>query len=610
MHYKVKNIICCIFWVVNSFLGISQISPGALSKAHSNLEGISKCTSCHDLGDKVSNSKCLDCHKPLKARVVQNKGFHASRDVKGKECITCHSEHHGLKFDLIRFDEKKFNHTLTGYELKGAHKTTDCRECHAPENIADAEIRKISNTYLGLDVKCLSCHEDYHKKTLPQDCAQCHGFEKFAPAIGFNHAKTSFPLRGAHQKVECIECHKVETINGKKFQHFSNIPHQQCAACHKDPHQGQFGKQCSNCHTETSFSDMKQTSEFNHALTGFKLEGKHRTIDCRKCHDNRAGTSATYKEFASVDPIICQTCHTDVHESRFGSDCRQCHDQQSFKNLLNKSSFDHSKTGYALEGKHIAVDCKKCHTSESMTDALPHNTCNACHDDYHKGAFEATVHKDCASCHDVNGFEQSHYTAEMHESSPFPLLGAHLATPCISCHMKNEAWVFRDIGKVCVDCHDNIHEGFISEKYIPANDCRTCHDNDAWNSISFDHAQTSFQLSGKHAEISCASCHIEKNTAGKIVKQSFIALDQTCISCHDNIHGNQFEKDGITDCKRCHGFNKWDRSQFNHDNTAFKLEGAHEKVACEKCHETVVMDGKPIVQYRNGKLQCIDCHSQ
>lgn len=103
----------------------AQISPGKLTLAHTSLEGIKNCTACHDLGDKISEQKCLDCHKALKTRINQNKGYHVSKDIIGKQCITCHSEHHGVKFDMIRFDEKKFNHTLTSYELKGAHKKVE-----------------------------------------------------------------------------------------------------------------------------------------------------------------------------------------------------------------------------------------------------------------------------------------------------------------------------------------------------------------------------------------------------------------------------------------------------------------------------------------------------
>ena len=64
----------------------------------------------------------------------------------------------------------------------------------------------------------------------------------------------------------------------------------------------------------------------------------------------------------------------------------------------------------------------------------------------------------------------------------------------------------------------------------------------------------------------------------------------------------------MTDCKRCHGFEKWDRSNFNHDNTRFKLEGAHVTVDCNKCHQPEVKDGISTILYKNNKLACTDCH--
>ncbi|MCX6283385.1 MAG: hypothetical protein NTW31_04010 [Bacteroidetes bacterium] len=60
---------------------IAQISPGQLASVHSNLEGISNCTHCHTLGDKVTNDKCLSCHTELKARLDLHKGYHASSEV-------------------------------------------------------------------------------------------------------------------------------------------------------------------------------------------------------------------------------------------------------------------------------------------------------------------------------------------------------------------------------------------------------------------------------------------------------------------------------------------------------------------------------------------------
>src|SRR5665647_3163033 len=70
----------------------AQISPGDLSKAHAGLEGISNCTKCHDVGNKVTREKCLACHKEIKANIAAHKGFHASAEVGNKDCFVCHNE--------------------------------------------------------------------------------------------------------------------------------------------------------------------------------------------------------------------------------------------------------------------------------------------------------------------------------------------------------------------------------------------------------------------------------------------------------------------------------------------------------------------------------------
>ena len=37
------------------------MSPGDLTQYHADLEGLLNCTKCHDLGEGVSEAKCLDC---------------------------------------------------------------------------------------------------------------------------------------------------------------------------------------------------------------------------------------------------------------------------------------------------------------------------------------------------------------------------------------------------------------------------------------------------------------------------------------------------------------------------------------------------------------------
>ncbi len=591
-------------------IGFGQISPGKLSKYHAHLEGLSNCTQCHNLGDKVSEQKCLDCHEPIKKRIQQKKGYHASSEVMNKTCISCHSEHHGINFEMVRFDKNTFDHNLTGYDLKGAHKKINCNDCHKPENISNIAIKLNKNTYLGLNPTCISCHTDPHQKTLGDNCAKCHNSDDFKPASNFDHNKTDFPLTGGHAQVECIACHKTETIQGNKFQHFSGSKFNSCNDCHKDPHQGSFGSDCKSCHTVQSFSKVKSNSNFNHSLTGFDLIGRHKVIDCKSCHDGRNGVDVSFKEFSGVEKIECTLCHKDVHRSKFGNDCLQCHSQSNFAIQKIPETFDHSQTDYSLEGKHNEVDCRACHKEKFMTAPMAFDACNRCHNDFHEGQFNHIENNDCRNCHDVYGFNESLFDLDRHQNTNFPLTGAHEATPCFMCHKPDEKspWKFSELGKQCIDCHQNIHENFISEKYLNHNNCVSCHTDEAWNTVSFDHTQTAFALSGKHASTQCKSCHFKQSEG--MAKQEFIGLQKECSSCHENIHKDQFEENGITDCKRCHGFENWGRSNFNHDNARFKLDGAHEKLDCQKCHFAELIEGKSIILYKNGKLDCKDCHEQ
>ncbi|RLD26545.1 MAG: hypothetical protein DRI70_05510 [Bacteroidetes bacterium] len=176
----------------------SQISPGDLSTSHANIEGMSKCTLCHDIGKKVSNKKCLECHKEIQSLLDRNDGYHSNSGVVNKDCFECHSDHHGRNFEMVRFDENNFNHNLTGYVLEGQHKVVDCKECHSPKFISSRDIKKRRNTFLGLDQKCLSCHNDFHQKTLSNDCMACHNMDSFKPVLNFDHDNTDYPLLGKH----------------------------------------------------------------------------------------------------------------------------------------------------------------------------------------------------------------------------------------------------------------------------------------------------------------------------------------------------------------------------------------------------------------------------
>jgi len=527
----IKFFIFLVFVLVFNTTGFSQISPGDLVEAHAHLEGMSNCTECHELGEKVTNQKCLDCHVEIKSRVDQNKGYHASVEVKNRECASCHNDHHGRNFEIIRFKTDTFNHKLTNYELLGKHTDVDCQDCHKKDFISDPEILKLKNTYLGLSQECLNCHADYHQETLSNNCIDCHDYDAFKPALGFDHNNTDYKLKGKHFDLDCVECHAKEIRNGQNYQAFFGIEFDQCTDCHEDVHRNKFGQNCTECHTENSFLEIKKLNSFNHDLTD-----------------------------------------------------------------------------YPLKGLHQAVDCKVCHT-RNLTDALPYQNCTDCHDDDHNNELDnENKDPDCAACHTVNGFTPSTYSFNEHEQSKFPLNGAHQATPCFSCHLEKDDWKFREIGLDCIDCHEDIHKEFLAEKFYPEQDCKACHIENQWKKIDFDHNRTEFELKGEHIEQKCGACHFPTNENG-IRTQNFNSFSGNCIDCHSDIHYQQFEKKGLTDCTACHGFDKWTIADFDHSKTLYPIDGEHEKVNCKQCHLEISNEKGTYINYKIKEFKCADCHS-
>ncbi len=610
MKHLKPNII--FVFLLSVTISYGQLSSGDLTTAHADLEGISNCTKCHELGEKVLNSKCLECHDDIQDLITQNRGYHADVAVVKKDCFTCHSEHHGRKFDMVRFDEDKFNHNQTGYELEGKHDVVDCRECHVSEYIQNPEIRKRKNTFLGLQEACLTCHDDFHQETLGTDCVSCHDMEGFKPATNFNHDETDYVLKGKHIDVDCIECHKETTRNGLEYQEFSDIAFNDCVSCHSDPHNKQIPGKCKQCHTETNFSFFKGQGKFKHNVTGFKLKGKHKRVDCFSCHKETDNPKLVFQDNINKKEDNCVSCHEDQHEGKFGDDCVKCHNERSFLKLNNMDFFNHSVTDYTLEGKHLTVDCKQCHNGR-FTETIDFSACNNCHDDYHRDEFsENGVSPDCVECHSLKeGFDYSLYTLEQHQETSFPLEGAHIATPCYACHISEDdkRWTFKNLGVSCVDCHEDLHENFIDSSYYPNQDCKVCHVNDAWSEVVFNHDNTNWKLTGEHQKVACRACHfIEKSDNRLVSSQKFTNLETDCIACHENKHDDEFAIDGVTDCKRCHVTSSWLPENFNHNTTNFPLDGKHKNVECRTCHTSSIVNGETVVLYKLNKFECIDCH--
>lgn len=147
--------------------GEKEVPPGDLGAAHFHLKDLN-CSVCHSAPGEINENKCLSCHDKIASRIGKKKGYHKD---KNEDCGTCHTEHQGRNSRIIELDENDFDHSETGFELRGMHnKIKNCRSCHSSSRIVK---RKHFESYLLLSRDCTGCHSSPHPGT-KKNCEQCH----------------------------------------------------------------------------------------------------------------------------------------------------------------------------------------------------------------------------------------------------------------------------------------------------------------------------------------------------------------------------------------------------------------------------------------------------
>jgi hypothetical protein len=613
---------------------VAQISPGPLSKAHRSLTGATQCTSCHRLGAGAANFKCLECHTEIAGRIAQKRGLHASFGAVSesqKECAACHSEHNGENFAITRWEPApgKFDHAKTGYVLEGKHAGLECVKCHSPQHIPSDSRRELASkdlghTFLGLSRSCATCHEDKHKGRLGPNCQQCHSFNDWksvAVEKQFDHSRTRYPLTGLHSQVACQKCHLPDAEGQPKY---LGLVFDRCNACHADPHRATMAGSCQSCHNTNGWKQVSAqvlNTKFDHSKTAYPLLGKHTAVSCIQCH----GGADFKKPLAHAN---CTDCHRpDPHGGQFikragGIECSGCHTVDGFK----PSTFglkEHAATAYPLRGKHATVKCEQCHVPAGRATIfkVKFAKCTDCHKDQHQAQFAgAPYFNACDKCHTLNGYRPSTFTLARHKETKFVLTGGHIATPCNECHksadaLNPKAIAFHFANLSCTTCHEDPHKGQFKERMMRVNakgssGCETCHTTRTWTDLSgFDHSATKFPLVGTHRAVACIDCHKPPNMGTKLREADFKAAPKLCEECHADVHGGQFAKLNITRCAECHNSTKWRPSLFDHEKTAFSLQGAHKNVRCAACHTKFrTVADKQILFYKPTPVRCIDCH--
>jgi hypothetical protein len=339
-----------------------------------------------------------------------------------------------------------------------------------------------------------------------------------------------------------------------------------------------------------------QAGETHGGVTSHAAIGK----DCGRCH-------AAFWEATGMAER-CTNCHTAIaselqdtttmHGALYRERkpaCRDCHPEHRGADApltnLQMDNFPHETVGYALRAhQHLrdgkAFACADCHgTDLSRFDPA---TCASCHQQMDL-AF-ATAHSlaygaNCLACHD--GLDSYGKTFD-HNRLVFKLEGKHAGLICTQCHLNARTSAdFSAASGECAACHRSAdpHGGRFGAE------CGACHTPLGWKPAKFDHNLANFKLLGKHAQVACAKCHANEVYQG---------TPNTCFACHakDDQHDGKFGQQ----CDTCHTPNNWDEATFDHNLAAFKLEGQHAEVECEKCHANGVFKGTPSA--------CFACHAK
>jgi hypothetical protein len=389
----------------------------------------------------------------------------------------------------------------------------------------------------------------------------------------FQNLASPGPLSQPHAALDasCDKCHVP----------FKGIPSSACLACHTGTRariesgtgtHAQWekqGRKCSSCHTDHKGRGHALTpapeKNFDHAITGFLLVGKHQSVACASCHTK--GANGPRWVGLAKD---CAGCHADVHKGALGNRCSTCHAVAGWK-PTTRTIADHQ---VPMNGQHAGLTCALCHKLGAHLASTW--SCGDCHKQNHGG-----TKAPCATCHNTTDWKSATF---QHDFCTCILPGKHQTAQCLACHPK---FVFTPTPFACAACHTK------DRKHEDLGACARCHSALSWKTKTFDHnqARVGFKIEGKHLEVGCENCHKQKGV--------FRGVPKTCEGCHAvPKHGN------FGACAQCHTVAGWKPQNFSHDKTRFPLDGKHAPVRCETCH----------AKFKKGELkpgpnECVLCHA-
>ena len=310
--------------------------------------------------------KCAACHTTRTITVAALAGAKGAATtkkvidirVKFEKCTSCHADDHGGQLaskpdkgacegchKVAGFKPSTYTiaqHAKLKVTLDGRHGEIECGACHSttrtglPPMPGADKLGKAKVLFKVTEIDCSACHGDAHggrftrtaamKAAYPTSCAACHSAKKFRPSTYdyVAHAKSGFPLDGAHRAVACVACHDElkqlpikSTLVGAKAGTTMAFTTKRvgCVSCHEkeSPHGTQFAHRkdkgaCEGCHGAESFTPA---SKFNHDKdTSFPLAGAHAKVPCADCHIVPRGVKPAAVAYRPLSGK-CESCHAN-----------------------------------------------------------------------------------------------------------------------------------------------------------------------------------------------------------------------------------------------------------------------------------------------------------
>ncbi len=555
-------------------------SAGNFTHSFFPLQGghaLPSCSSCHTTQGTFTglSQVCYTCHQTDYNSTANPNHQQANFNT---DCKSCHT--------INGWKPATFDHSITGFSLTGKHLNTACASCHI-------------SGYTNTPTDCNSCHNDDYTSTtnpnhvasgFPTACQNCHTTSGWSGAT-FDHDGPYFPIySGKHRGTwnNCSNCH----TNSANYAEFS------CLNCHEhnrssmdSEHSGVSGysytsSACLACHPRG-----EEAGAFNHSTSGFPLSGAHNVITCENCHTGGFSTPL------STD---CKDCHQSDMQSvispkhttgNFPTVCSNCHNTTAWL----PSSFSHTNTNYPLTGKHLTANCNSCHETQFAGTT---QNCFVCHQSSlqtttNPNHLQGNFPQECNECHTTTAWKPSNFS---HNSTQFPLTGAHTTQLCSACHSVS----YTNLSTTCNSCHQGDFNGSLNPNHVLAQfsqECTTCHNTSAWQPANYDHGTTGFALTGQHLNTACNICHVTQ----------YANTSSACNDCHnDDLTGvtdpNHIAAGFPLDCSQCHNTNGWSGATFEHDAQYFPIysgEHQNEWSQCSQCHTN---------NSNYAIFSCIGCH--